>query len=195
MNIIKKLKVGVAFAMLAALVFTTTVNAETSYTQKVKNANDTSYYHPKNAEDRLEALKTCTFNSDDIYDLYGETGMLFLYAYNYSNYFDYYTLYDLKKMADKLNEGIEARYGYFFNQGFMATDDITNPSFKRFFCNCSQSDFDGFVKKCVDSSWTYTYDNKNDTTKYSKTFPGSITYNIEYDGQHKFLIAENIFLK
>ena len=191
MKIIKKIKVGVAFAMLAALVFTTTVNAETSYTQKVKNANDTSYYHPKNEQDRINHIKKYEIKLfSDATDIYKDTYLLsyvMIYLPNWE-------LYDLKKMEDTINEGIEARYGYFFNQGFMATDDITDPAFKEFICKCSQSDFEGFVKKCVDSSWSRSYNEKNHTTTYGKTFPGSIEYEIVYEADSKILRATNYFL-
>ena len=193
MKIIKKMKVCVALAMLAALVFSTTINAESSYTQKVKSSNDTSYYHPNNKEDRIYAFRECDVDTVGIDKLYSVDSPLWKYAHMFDNQYEY-TLYDLKKMADILNEGIEARYGYFFNQGFMATDDLTNPSHKVFVCRCSQNDFDQFVKKCVDNSWTHTYVEKTHRTTYSKTFPGSITYEIDYDANEKVLIAENFFL-
>ena len=194
MKNINKISVGVAFALLVAMVFTTIAKAESSCTQKVKYATDTSYYHPKNEQDRIESLKACRFDSDDINDLYSYDSYLWIYAHMYTNCNEY-RFYDLKKIADKLNEGIEARYGQFFNQGFIATDDISNPTIKQLVCKCNQNDFNEFLKIHIDDSWSYSYNEKNHTAKYSKTYPNSIQHEIVYAADYKILRATNIFMK
>lgn len=62
MGLFKKLKVGMTLAMLASMLFTTTVYAESSYTQK---KNETAYYHPTDEEDRIDALKECQISIKD----------------------------------------------------------------------------------------------------------------------------------
>ena len=190
MKIIKKLKVGIAFAMLAAMVFTTTVNAATSYTQRGKYADDTSFYHPKNDQDKLNALKKCQLNNySEVFATYDDE-----YLQNYAIMYIYnkkLQVYDLKKMADTLNVGMESRRGYFFNQGGFATDNPINPKQKHFFCKCSQYDFEQFVKITVDSSWAHTYNKNTQITKYDKTYPTN-RYSIVYDAKKELLIASNV---
>ena len=193
MKISRKIKISVAFAMLAVMMLATTANAATTYTQKAKYADDTSYYHTKNEQDRINALKKCQIKSNDYYYETYHYMDLDIRASMYLNDLGW-EVYDLKKMEDSINEGLESRYGYFFNTGFMATDDITDPTGMYYVCKCSQSDFNDFINKTVDSSWEHTYDERTHMTSYSKKYPGSIYYSIVYTPHNETLEADVTFL-
>ena len=191
MKIIKKIKVGVAFAMLLAMVFTTTVDARSGYVQKEKYANDTSFYHPKNQEDKINyMLKECRVTNDNVLSMYSDTSLLTLARHHLKDG-DY--VFDCRLMANKLNFGLYSEVGYIFNQGFMTTDDPKNPKFTQYWVRCDEEDFWDIVRRCVDfDTWKIVYDEENQSYDYSVQLP-NIFYELRYRGRDGLLWVQNIF--
>ena len=193
MKIIKKIKVGVAFAMLAALVFTTTVNARSGYVQKEKYANDTSFYHPKNQEDKINyMLNECRVTLNNIDGMYGN-GNLLQHARKDIKNGEY--VFDCRLMANKLNFGLYSETGYIFNQGYMATDNPRNPRYTTYRVRCDEEDFWDIVRRCVDfDTWEIDYNKDDQFYEYSVQLP-NIYYSLSYNGKTGILYAKNVFNK
>ena len=191
MKIGKKLKVCVAFAMLAALTLTTNVFASSSYTQMVDYSKPTAYRN-LSMEDKFKKLKENCMTSDyDYFDRYDDIDKTIYHEILTYTHIEY-EIYDLKLAADILDTGLECRPGCVFNNGIWVTDDVTHPTIRRFLCKCTKNDFDEYVKYNIDNNWTYAYDAQKQITYYSRS-TGLSTFNVEYDANKNILSETDYF--
>ena len=185
MKISKKLKICVAFAMLAAITLTTTVAASSSYIQKVDYSKPTAYRNLSMEDKFKELKKNCQLSLYDYYDRYDDIDSAILSEI--STYCDMgWEIYDLKSAADILNTGLECRPGYVFNNGIWITDDVTHPSVRRFVCKCTENDFKEYVKYNIDNNWTYEYDARGKITTYTRS-TGLSSFTTQYDAEWNIL--------
>ena len=191
MKIIKKMKVCVAFAMLAAMVFTNTVNAKSLYVQEQKYADDFSFYHPADQEDKIDfMLRECRVTNDNVDSLYNNEYLRDMAAYQIK-YKDY--VFDLKLMANKLNCGLNSDWKYLFNQGFMGTDDLRHPRYVYYYIRCDIDDYWDLVWRCVDfDTWEVITNEEEEYYKCCIMY-SNINYLIKYDGNEGILYVQNMF--
>ena len=156
MKLIKKLKAGVSLVALGAMMLTSTFtsNAQSTYTQKEKDYNDTSYHHQANMEDRKNYLMYCEVHKfqveSDNYNLFNDE-LLRKEALDYIN--RDYKVINLEMTSNILNESLKPRNGLLFNKGILAMDDYINPTCRLYTVKCSSSDYAAFKDFVVDENW------------------------------------------
>ena len=207
MKYFKKLKVGVCMAMMGAMILSSTAHAKTigtiipastnyKYGQRIQDYNDNRHHNPQSQDERITYQLACRVYKSQILD---NNLNPFKDKYIKERALEYidmgWTIINLKTQADLINEGLQSVDREFFNQGFVAYDNIYNPVYKVYICKCDWNEWESFHKRVASDTWqTEGYKDPN-IYGYTRFIKDVQFDSIEYRSDLEVLDAMHVYLR